>query len=193
MNFGRSTSAKPALRHVTNRYGVRQEGRTTFLRTTADSRGARRLREAQTRIVRTGLKPLMTPRICILLRRSLLPVKDGVVVGAHSERVQYLLLEWAAGGGGFIHLDSEAKRIGGSQQPFSVLREWRTTSQRQGTSASISSWIRKFGVLRSKWRAAALAPPGRAGCGARRPSNRPQPWRRSSSLRQRPPQWHRSG
>jgi len=34
MSFGRSTSAKPALRHVANRYGARQQRRTTFLRTT---------------------------------------------------------------------------------------------------------------------------------------------------------------
>ena len=35
MSFGRSTSAKPALRHVANRCGARQQRRTTFLRTTA--------------------------------------------------------------------------------------------------------------------------------------------------------------
>jgi hypothetical protein len=34
MSFARSTSAKPAPRHATNRYGARQQGRTTFLRTT---------------------------------------------------------------------------------------------------------------------------------------------------------------
>ena len=34
MTFGRSTSVKPELRHVTNRYGVREEGRTMFLRIT---------------------------------------------------------------------------------------------------------------------------------------------------------------
>ena len=42
MNFGGSTSAKPALRHVTNRYRVRQEGRTTFLRTTTPRKSASR-------------------------------------------------------------------------------------------------------------------------------------------------------
>ena len=35
MSFGRSTSVKPTLRHVTNGYEVRQKGRTMFLRTTA--------------------------------------------------------------------------------------------------------------------------------------------------------------
>jgi hypothetical protein len=41
MSFGRSTSTKPALRHVTNRYGARQQGRTTFLRTTSIRAGGR--------------------------------------------------------------------------------------------------------------------------------------------------------
>lgn len=40
MSFGGALRRKPALRHVMNRYGVRQKVRTMFLRTTR-GRGGR--------------------------------------------------------------------------------------------------------------------------------------------------------
>ena len=39
MSFGRSTSAKQALRHVANRCGARQQRRTTLLRITGERQG----------------------------------------------------------------------------------------------------------------------------------------------------------